>query len=89
MRGLRLSPNALLLQVWCAFMRVAGGQFFRGIVMKVERLDVCEFKLTLSSLDIKNIEDIAEYLTSSIERAIEFVCSFGIDRQIEDTLEKE
>ncbi len=46
-----------------------GGQFFRGDVMEVKRIEIYDFRLELSGNDFTVIRDISDLLKCSVENA--------------------
>ncbi len=46
-----------------------GGQFFRGVVMEVSRIELYDFKIVLTEREFSEIRDISDWLKCSIENA--------------------
>ena len=65
-----LSRHSLFFDYWCRIVRADGGQFFRGDVMEVKRIEIYDFKLALSGNDFTVLRDISDLLSCSVENAI-------------------
>jgi len=70
-------------------VRVDGGRFFRGEVVKVERIDLYDFKVILAESSFEAVKRIAEHLNITIERAFALIIANGIDEQCERSELKE
>lgn len=79
--------NTPSLKLVCNSVRVDGGRFFRGSVVKVERIDLYDYRVILAEQEFQSIKRIADDLGLSMEHALHIVIEKGIDFELDDLLE--
>ena len=66
----------------CVFGRVEGGQYLKGQIMIVKRIDIYDFEIHLTEMDFLTLSQIADVLHKTIEDTLLYV----IRKRIIETL---
>jgi len=58
---------------------VEGGRYFLGDIVEIERIDIYDFKVTISEIEFKVIRKITDESGHSIEHELGRIICIGLD----------